>query len=808
MIKNYFKNAWRSLFKNKFHTTINLVGLIIGFTIGLIVLLMVYGQFSYDKNHENRKRIFQIYNEIYRPTETETSNVFGYPAGPAYKEGADVIEKAARFKFGSSAVFYNNREIEMGAMVTDEDFLSMFTFPIVKGNKSNPLKNLGDIVITETAAEAIFGKEDPIGKNIKTSFGDGQKELTVSAVVKDIPRNSSIQFQMLARIENEPDYADNKDKWNSQHHPVFVMLKKGATKEKAEQQMRFVNQQFLPDETEEAIKAGFRPDKNGDVFASKLLSLEDLHFSPKITGSGSAVSKAQVFIMLGIGMLIILIACFNFVNINLANAFTRSKEIGIRKCLGAGREKLFAQLWSESLLVCVLSFIISLLLVNILVGILKQQVPLNMPFQEMLWEPSYLLTGIGLLLLVSFIAGGYPSWLMTRFQVVETLKGKVALKKKSLVRSSLIVAQFVIACIMISCTYIIYKQFTFLQNADLGLNKDYVISVPLKNGGEGRQTIEKLRNRLSSNPNILSLTGSSVNIGLGLDKSSSKSSSGWGYKGGEINTNIANVDYDYLKTFKIKIIEGKDIDATAYNDTLQHVILTESVAKQFNEKLLAGTNILVDSSSAPWHIEAIIPDFHLYSLHEEKEPLTLILNKTSSISYCFIKTNAQNKAAVMDAIKREMALLEPGREFKGSFIDDNVQQLYKQEQMMSIIFSTAAGIAIALSCLGLLAMVLLMIQQRVKEIGVRKVLGAKVSNISFLISKDFLSLVLIAVLIATPISWMAMNKWLQGFAYRIEIHWWMFVLVAVVALLIAAFTIGYNTVKAAMQNPVKSLRTE
>jgi putative ABC transport system permease protein len=808
MFQNYFKIAWRSLFKNKFHTSINLVGLVIGFTIGLLVLLMVYGQFSYDKNHANRKRIFQVYNEYYKSAETEIGNVFGYPAGPAFKEGADVIEKSARFKGGSGAVLYNNREIEMGVMVTDEDFLSMFSFPVVKGNKSNPLKNLSDIVITETSAEAIFGKEEPVGKTIKTNFGDGLKELTVSAVVKDIPRNSSIQFRMLARIENVPDYAAEKTNWNNQHHAVFVMLKKAADKAKAEQQMRFVNQKFVPDWSVGLKKEGARPDKNGDVFASKLVSLADLHFSPKIASLGGAISKAQVFIMLGIGMLIILIACFNFVNINLANAFTRSKEIGVRKCLGAAKHKLFAQLWSESFLLCLVSFVISLLLVNILIGILKQQVPLNMPLHEMLWKPSYLLSGVGLLLLVSFIAGGYPSLLMTRFRVVETLKGKVALKKKSLVRSSLIVAQFVIACIMISCTLIIYKQFKFLQNADLGLNSEHIISIPLKNSGEGRKTIEKLRSRLSSNSSVVSITGSSINIGLGLDKSSSKMSSGWGYKDGQVNTNIAYVDYDYLKTLKIKILEGKDIEATAYNDTLQHVILTEGVAKQLNEQQLAGRNILVDSSSAPWHIEAIIPDFHLYSLREEKEPLTLILNKTSPVSYCFVKVNAQNKTTVMDAIKKEMALLEPGREFKGSFIDDNIQMLYKQEQIMSIVFSTAAGIAIVLSCVGLLAMVLLMIQQRVKEIGVRKVLGANVSNISFLISKDFLSLVLIAVLIATPIAWLAMNKWLQEFAYRIEIHWWMFVIVALVALLIAALSIGYNTVRAAMQNPVKSLRTE
>jgi ABC-type antimicrobial peptide transport system permease subunit len=572
--------------------------------------------------------------------------------------------------------------------------------------------------------------------------------------------------------------------------------------------MRFVNQKYVPDWSIELKKEGAIADKNGDFFATKLLSLEDLHFSPRIAGLGSAIGKAQVFIMLGIGMLIILIACFNFVNINLANAFSRSKEIGVRKCLGAANSKLFAQLWSESFLLCLFSFLLSLVLINVLVGIVGQQVPLNMPLREILWKPSFLLLGIALLIVVSLIAGGYPSWLMTRFEVVETLKGKVALKKRSLVRSSLIVVQFVIACIMISCTLIIYRQFNFLQHADLGLSGEHVISIPLKNADEGRQTIAKLRTRLASNPAIQSITGSSINIGLGLDRSSSKSTSSWGYQGGQINTNIAYVDYDYLTTFKIKKLDGRDLSAAAYNDTLQHVIFTEGVARQFKQKVEVGTTLLVDSSSAPWLVEAIIPDFHLYSLHEEKEPLTLILNKTTPLAYCFIKTNAANKAMVMDAIKKEMALLEPGREFKGSYIEDNIQQLYKQEQMMSMVFGVAAGIAIALSCLGLLAMVLLMIQQRVKEIGIRKVLGAHVGHLAFLISKDFLMLVLIAVMIATPIAWLAMHEWLKDFAYRIEIHSWMFLVVAAAALLIASISIGYNTVRAAMQNPIKSLRTE
>lgn len=807
MLKNYFKIAWRSLFKNKFHTSLNLAGLIIGFTIGIVVLLIVYGQFSFDRNHLNRKKIYQAYLETYRESGTEISNVFGYPAAPAFKSEASSIDAFTRFLHGSNLLLYKNREYETSTMLVDEDFLRMFTFPVVKGSKGNLLKSLTDIVITEKTAKNIFGTEDPVGKTFQSAFGNELKEFTVVAVVKDYPLNSSIRFDALARIENRSDYAADKNNWNNQHHFVFVMLRDGAAKQQAEQQLRSVNQKYLQDWVDNLKRDKAKPDKNGDVMAAKLLSMEEMHFQPNISGH-NGVNKAQVYIMLVIGLVIILIASFNYININLANALTRSKEIGVRKCLGAAREKLFIQLWSESFLLCFISFALSLLSVSVIVGMLQQHTIMNMPLRQLLWEPSFIAIATGLLLLVSFIAGGYPSWLMAKFKVVETLKGQVVLKRKSLVRSSLIVTQFVIACVMICCTLVIYKQFNYLRNADLGINKEFVISVPIKKHAEGRQLVEKLRTRLSSNPQILSVTGSSINIGLGLDKSTSKMTNGFGYKGKTINTNIAFVDYDYLKTFNIKPIEGRDISTTAANDTLQHVVLTESAAAQFGEKQIAGSVIKVDSTMPSWNIVAVIPDFHLYSLREQKEPLSLVFEKNSSLSYCFIKTNGQNKTSVMNAIQKEMAVLEPGREFKGSFIDDNIEALYKQEKMISLVFSIASGIAIALSCLGLLAMVLLMIQQRIKEIGVRKVLGAGVPQISVMISKEYLALVIIAVLIATPLSWLAMHQWLQEFAYRIDLSWWMFVAVAIIALTIAAFTISYSTVKAALQNPVKSLRTE
>jgi ABC-type antimicrobial peptide transport system permease subunit len=806
MLINYFKIAWRNLLKNKFHTGINIAGMVIGFTIGLAILLMVYSQLSFDTFHVNNKKLFQAYMVFNKPTGEEVGSVFGFPAAPVFKAEAGAIEKSSGFMYGGNTVWYNEREVEVPVMLVDEDFLSMFSFPVIKGNRNSPLKNLADIVITESSAKKIFGNEEAVGKTIKASAGNGLQQMTVSAVVKDLPQNSSIKFEALARIENQGGYAKDKNNWDNQHHPVYVQLKEGASQQQAELQLKEINKRYLAAWYTGLIKEGAKPDKRGDIFATRLLPFNEVHFSPRISNQG--ISKAEIYTVLGVGLLIILIACFNFININLANAFARGKEIGVRKCLGAAKGKLFIQLWSESFLVCLIAFLLSLVLVNILSSFINSTAIINLPLLTMIWQPGFLMLAVCLLLFVSLLAGGYPSWVMTKFRVVETLKGKVGLKKKSSLRNSLIVMQFVIACVMISCTFIIYSQFKHMQQADLGINKDFVISVPLHNTEKGRQTIEKLRTRLAANPHILSIRGSNVNIGLGKDRSSSKSTIGFDYKGKSISTNITSIDYDYLKTFGLKVVEGRDFDQSFGTDTLHNVIISESLAKQFGEKNLVGQQILVDSGAPRWNIVGIFPDFHLYSMHDELQPLTMAIEKNAGLSYCFIKTTSRNAVANLEAIKKEMAQLEPGQEFKGSFIDENINNWYKQEKVMSILFSIAAGIAILLSCMGLLAMVLLIIQQRVKEIGVRKVLGASVKNISVLISKDFLLLVFIAVLIATPISWVAMNQWLQGFPYRIEIRFWMFAVVALLALVIALLTISINTVKAAMQNPVKSLRTE
>jgi ABC-type antimicrobial peptide transport system permease subunit len=362
---------------------------------------------------------------------------------------------------------------------------------------------------------------------------------------------------------------------------------------------------------------------------------------------------------------------------------------------------------------------------------------------------------------------------------------------------------------MISCTFIVYRQFRYLQEADTGIDKELIVSVPLHQPDKGRETVEKLRILLAADPHIVCVSGSNINLGRGSDHRSVQVGTGFVYHNRRINTEMADVDYDYLKTLGIRPSAGREFDKSFAMDTVQHVVISESMANQLGEKDPVG-KIIGDDSSVQGHMRVIgvFPDFHLYSMAESIQPLTLVMDTHASLDYCFVRTSGHDPIGAMATIRKAMAVVEPQQDFNGSFVDENINNWYSDEQIMSLLFSLAAGIAIIISCTGLLAMVLLVIQQRVKEIGVRKVLGASVGNISFSIAKDFLQLVGLAVLIATPVSWLAMQKWLNGFPYRINIQFWMFLIVALLAFVLSSLTIGIHTIRAARQNPVKALRSE
>ena len=411
-------------------------------------------------------------------------------------------------------------------------------------------------------------------------------------------------------------------------------------------------------------------------------------------------------------------------------------------------------------------------------------------------------------MVVSFISSGYPSFILGKLKTVEILKGKISLKKPGLFRNSLIVAQFVIACVFICSTIIIYQQFQHLKNAPLGYNTSSIISIPIHNQAESKAIVSKMRMLLSSQSSIASVTGSSINLGVGQDHSTSKSTSSFDYNGKSINTNWVAADYDILKTLSITPKEGRDFTTAYIADSSHSVIVTESMAKQLSDKNVTGLSFSPDSSQPKLTIIGVIPDFHLYSMHEKSEPLTISINPDDMLAYILIRVNTQNTAATMNIVKATYAQVEPGKEFKGSYVNENIERWYETEQMLSKMFSIAALVAIILSCMGLFGIAFIVIKQRVKEIGVRKVLGASVSSVAVLVAREFVRPVLLAMVIATPVAWWAMSKWLQSFDYRITIQWTIFLAVGFVAVFIAVATVASQAIKAGLANPVKSLRSE
>lgn len=806
MLKNYLKTLWRNMLKNKLHSAINIVGMAVAFTCSILLITMVYREFSYDSFHKNNEKLFEVYTFANSPQGLETGISMSYPVANTLKSEGIGIEKATRIKNRGREVRYKDKELEQSTLLIDDDFFSMFSFKVIKGATQHPLADVGNVVLSEKTAGNLFGKEEPIGKPIEVKVGGKWNTLIVSAVLEEAPENSSLKYSVLARTELDPDYAEAKDDWNRQHHNVFVQLQPNISQADVEKQLRTFTKKHNISDIEYLKKKGYKPDANGDISGLRLLPLKDLHFNAKLN-YGNAVSISFLYILLLVASVIILIACFNFVNLNLGLSFTRTKEIGIRKCLGAGKRQVWLQVWGESLFTVCISMCLGIITTVILMKGLNKYMEAKFD-TALMYQPIIILALLLILLFVSFIASGYPSFIMGQLKTVEILKGKISIKKPGIFRNALIVIQFVIAIVLMCTTLIIYQQFQHLRSAPLGYNTAALISVPIKHDEKGKEIVNKMRTLLASQTSIVSVSGSTVNLGVGQDGSTSRMSFGFGYKDKSVSTDFMQADYDILKTLDIPLKAGRDFSTAYVADSMNSVIITESMAKQLAEKDVVGLSFFADSSEPRWNVVGVIPDFHLYSMYEETATLTISMNNNKSISYLLVRVNSQNPAATMELIKNTYAIVAPGDEFKGSFVNENIDRWYKNEGRLSQMFSVASLVAIILSCMGLFGMASIIIRQRVKEIGVRKVLGASVSGIAALVTKEFVWPVLIALLIATPIAWWALGTWLQDFVYRINIKWWVFVLAGGLSILIAILTVSYQAIKAAIANPVKSLRTE
>ncbi|WP_350292592.1 FtsX-like permease family protein [uncultured Croceitalea sp.] len=804
MFKNYIKITWRSLLKNKTFTILNSIGLSVAFAVAILLSMAGFFDLSYDKFHTNSKDIYKVYSMWQNPKGPQVSVSHAAPLMPAIIDEVPGITRATRHLQQEAVLTYGEKEINMDAIWVDADFFNMFTFPAIKGKMNNPLEKQSDIVITEETAKSLFGDEEAIGKTVQIQINGKDESFTVGTVVENNPAQSTLEFEIAVRFEREADYLGSKDNWGARYHDIYLQLGENVAPSQFDIATRSLVNNNFKERIDNAKRDGAQPDADGLYYKFELLPLEDENFATFKNGYVQ-VSRSNVYLVLGVAFLILFIACVNFINMSIARSGQRLKEIGMRKTLGAKPKQLFFQFWTESLFVFLFSVSIGVVISILLIDEFKTIFRTDVSFGLILSPVTILLFMLGILI-ITFIVGGYPALLMSKLGTIQSLKGKLDVSGKNRVRDALMVLQFGIAILMIAGTLVLHSQLDFMRNKDLGFNKEQVLSFPLDGKKNSYDALELLRNELAGNADILEISGADNNLGYGKDGSVSSSMFGFEYKNRVINTNYLTVDYDYVETLDLELVTGRNFSREFASDR-SGAVINEAMAKEFGEKDPL-TAYISFSETLRFPVIGVVKDYHFENLDKTIAPITMMMSRDYDLYYGYVKVAPVNLAKSYDAVKNAWARVSPNSKFLGSFLDENINRTFRKEERMTTMITSGSILAIALSCIGLFAISLLIVNQRTKEIGVRKVIGASVTNITFLLTKDFLKLVGISFLIASPIAWWFMKEWLKNYPFKINLSPMFFVAAGLLAAVIALCTVGGRTIKAAKQNPVKSLRTE
>ncbi|RFS24055.1 ABC transporter permease [Chitinophaga silvatica] len=794
MLISYLKIAWRNLVKQKVFALVNLLGMSAALCAVLLLSLTAYREWSFDQFHENKNSVYQIVNEKYlnggdKPTITKS---VAEPLAAAVKSEIPGIRHTTFIIAFDLPIRYGNNSYYLNTKLANTDFWEMFSFPMIKGSPKPKNGALNEVVITQKAATKLFGSSDAIGKAIEINIRGRWVPYTVGAIAENVPANSSIRFELVAPLESDPDYADIKGKWDVSTNPLFVQLEPGITRETFEKQLNILREKHYT-----------KQDEFGSAkFRFKSVALKDFKLSEE-SYFFAGVNKYYPWLMLILSVLIISIACINFVNLSVAKSLGRSAEIGLRKSLGAINSQLFIQFWMESFLLCAIALIIGVMLA---IGILPYY---NRQFSQQLnWgmlQNIRLVAGIVIVFfLITLLAGGFPAWKIARQHIITVLKGKMTLNKGNHTRNSLIIVQFVVAVLLFSSTAIIWQQLNYIRKKDLGYNINTVISIPLDNATPA--IIDKMKQELAQLSEVKDVSAGMNNFGIGTDGSSGNWIVGFSFQDRQVSTKFQKVDYNYARTMGMNFIAGRDF-SRAFGTDSSAVLINEAMARQLGVKEPIGTSFEF-SDMGQVHVVGVVKDYNFESLRQKIDPLTMAIAKPQDLSYMFASVTTANLSATLDKITKEWKEVNPLSENPPSYLNDNIRRLYEEEGRFSNMLMSGALLAIIITCMGLFAVTVLTIAQRKKEISIRKVLGASVQSVVMLLTKDFLMLVLIAIVIATPFSWYFMHQWLQQFEFHITIRWWIFMVVGFVAVAFAILTVCLQSIHAAMANPVKSLNRE
>ncbi|MDP4130069.1 MAG: ABC transporter permease [Bacteroidota bacterium] len=790
MIKNYLLVAIRNLRRNKVFSSINLMGLTIGMASAMLILLWIQNELSYDRFHEKKDRLYEIYNRDKFNGKIWAWDYTPKVLAPTLKKDFPQVEDAVRMRNANFLFNVGDRHFNLAGNFTDSGFLNMFSFPLLKGNPDLALRGNGHIVLTETTARKLFGKEDPMGKVVRVDSAD---QFIVTGVLKDLPNNTRFNFEYLLPWTYMQELGWDDNYWVNNSVQTYITLKPGVTETAFDARVRNIT---IDHSREGAIKS------DAQVF---LHPADKWHLYSKFENgriAGGQIETVRLFAI--IAAFILLIACINFMNLSTARSEKRAKEVGIRKVVGAAKAKLIGQFLGESVLIALLAGIAAVLIVQLSLG------PFNLLVNKELFidfsSPYFWISGLGFILLTGLIAGSYPAFYLSSFKPVKVLKGSFktahALVKP---RKMLVVLQFTFAIMLIISTIIVERQIEYAQNRDSGYSKDNLFYSFMQ--GAMQNNFEQIRNDLLS-------SGAATGVTRTTGTMVSRSSDTWGIQWSgateadkKLDFNLLGTDDAFAKNMGLKLVQGRDINARLYITDSSAMLLNESAAKVMRFKDPIGE--IVRFNEQNFHVVGVIKDFILESPYEPITPMLITGPNRYGFYVLNVKLNPAHTVAE-NLVRAEQIFKKynPAYPFEYHFVDEEYAAKFADEKRTGKLAALFAGLTIFISCLGLFGLATYTAENRIKEIGVRKVLGASVTGITALLSKDFLKLVILSIIIASPLAWWAMNTWLKAFPYRIKMEWWVFAAAGILSVLIGMATVGFQSIKAALANPVKSLRSE
>ncbi|MCE7863873.1 MAG: ABC transporter permease [Bacteroidetes bacterium CHB5] len=813
MVGNYFKVAARNIQKRKFYSFINAFGLSIGLAFCMLIALYIQDERKFDQFHTNKNQIYRMEAKSYDTWQQKQGDPYEKWAwlqsglGPVLKDELPEVELATRFNDGNLAIFrYGEKVFTERLTYVDKDFFTMFSFHLLKGNADKIFIDKAEIVLTPAIAQKYFGEEDPIGKTIEID-NNGVKSFTVTGIIEPPPAQSSLSYVLLLPQENRNNYQHQMENWGNYGTPTFVQLRADADLAVFKSNLEKIVEKYVGAILERARKeSAFPIPADAKMLEYEFTPLPDIHLKKEI--SWEKVSDPQYSIILGgIALLIMLIACINYISLSLTTSASRRVEVGVRKVVGAQRNQLVYQFSFESLILAVISlafgFALVLLFLPSFNTFTNKSIELTLPNGMQLFS-----VGLALTLVTGLLAGSYPSLFLSRFKPAAVLKGGFTSRLQAGFTKPLVVLQFALSAFLIICSVMMYRQMQFITTKDLGYNKDQVLVIPTQAGWTeaSDRVVEQFRTRAQQEPMIVSVTGTSSSFNQGFSRY------GFKIKGEMKSAYVYAADPYYISTLGITLLEGRNFDANIPADS-NAIIVNESLVRdmKWTDPLNEYYNWREDSAGMGARVIGVVKDYHYLSLEQNFEPMFLSMDKehVGYLTTLMVKVTAGDVTAGLDRVKAIWKELYPDKPFDYTFLDEDVAKQYSSYKRWMSIMGLATGFAILISCLGLFGLAGINAVNRTKEIGIRKVMGADMRTIFYLLNKQFVMLAVIAFVLAAPLSWWFITKWyMKDFTFKVPVSWDLFALSMGVGLLLALATVSYHAIKVARVNPAETLKYE